>query len=79
MININKLKDFIKSQKTQLKQSKAVKSEQKIINNKPIFVKLVGTLQKKVIVSLRRHGHYMDFMKNSYFYFIKDVDFSLYK
>ena len=48
MININKIKDFVKKEKAVLKQSKLLKTEQKVYEHKPVFVKLVENVEKKV-------------------------------
>ena len=62
MININKLKEFIKNEKLLMKQSKNFRSEQKIMGNKPVFLKLVGKLDKKIINKVKiKNFHIFNF------------------
>ena len=47
-MNINKVKEFVKKEKFNLKQTRLMKGDQRIYDHKPVFVKLVNNFDKKV-------------------------------
>jgi hypothetical protein len=48
LVNITKVKEFVKKEKHNLKQTKTLRNGHAIYENKPVFVKMVNNYEKKV-------------------------------